>query len=228
MENKIGNLIKKIRIDNNMTQKDFADKFGVTYQAVSKWENGKNIPDISLLKEISREYNISIDEFLDNEVYKKESNNKVYIIIGVLLTIIVFLLIFNVFKKDDFEFKTLSSDCSNFTISGSVAYNKKKSSIHISEVLYCGVPNNTKYAKLIATLYEENDDFISKVSTNTLVNEKGALIQNYLEDLTLIVDHSDSNCNIYKGHSLYLEIEASTLNGELQTYKIPLKLEENC
>ena len=35
-----------------MTQKDFALKFGVTYQAVSKWENGKNIPDISLLKVI--------------------------------------------------------------------------------------------------------------------------------------------------------------------------------
>lgn len=51
-QEKIGSLIKKIRKENNLTQQDFAKKYGVTYQAVSKWENGKNIPDIALLKEI--------------------------------------------------------------------------------------------------------------------------------------------------------------------------------
>ena len=34
---KIGQLIKKIRKENHLTQKQFADKYGVTYQAVSKW-----------------------------------------------------------------------------------------------------------------------------------------------------------------------------------------------
>lgn len=227
MENKIGDLIKKIRLDNNMTQKDFALKFGVTYQAVSKWENGKNIPDISLLKEISNEYNISIDEFLDNNVVKKD-NKKLFFIIGGLLILIVVLLLLTLFKNDSFEFKTLSSDCSNFTISGSVAYNKNKSSIHISQVLYCGVPNNTKYTKVIATLYEEDKDSINKVSANTQVNEKGALIEDYLKNLTLVVDHNDKECNIYKGNSLYLEIEAYSSSNEIQTYKIPLKLEKNC
>ena len=51
-QEKISKFIKDIRIKNNLTQKDFADKFGVTYQAVSKWENGKNLPDINILKEI--------------------------------------------------------------------------------------------------------------------------------------------------------------------------------
>ena len=48
-QEKIGKFIKDLRIKNNLTQKEFADKYNVTYQAVSKWENGKNMPDLSLL-----------------------------------------------------------------------------------------------------------------------------------------------------------------------------------
>ena len=44
---KVGKLIKQIRKDNHLTQKDLALKYNITYQAVSKWENGKNIPVIS-------------------------------------------------------------------------------------------------------------------------------------------------------------------------------------
>ena len=64
-QERIGNLIKQIRKDNNLTQKDLADKLGVTFQAVSKWENGKNIPDIAVLKQISDMFNINIDDILN-------------------------------------------------------------------------------------------------------------------------------------------------------------------
>lgn len=39
-QKKFGKLIKEIRKTNNLTQKQFVDKYNVTYQAVSKWENG--------------------------------------------------------------------------------------------------------------------------------------------------------------------------------------------
>ena len=55
-QEKIGNIIKELRKKNNLTQQNLADQLGVTYQAVSKWENGKNIPDIAILKEISKLY----------------------------------------------------------------------------------------------------------------------------------------------------------------------------
>ena len=42
-QNKIGEFIKKLRTENHLTQKEFADKYGVTYQAVSKWENGVSL-----------------------------------------------------------------------------------------------------------------------------------------------------------------------------------------
>ena len=41
----IGNKIQKIRADHNMTQAEFADKFHVSRQTVSNWENNKNYPD---------------------------------------------------------------------------------------------------------------------------------------------------------------------------------------
>ena len=54
-QEKFGKIIKKIRKEHHLTQKDLADKYNVTYQAVSKWENGLNMPDISLIKEIAKD-----------------------------------------------------------------------------------------------------------------------------------------------------------------------------
>ena len=73
-QERIGQFIKKIRQDNKLTQKELADKLGVTYQAVSKWENGKNVPDIAILKEMSKMFNINIDEILDGEKKSKKKN----------------------------------------------------------------------------------------------------------------------------------------------------------
>ena len=69
---KIGNLIKDIRNKNNLTQKEFADKYNVTYQAVSKWENGKNLPDITLLHQICRDFNINFSELVGEVNNKKK------------------------------------------------------------------------------------------------------------------------------------------------------------
>ena len=55
-QEKLSNIIKEIRKKNNLTQKQLAEKLNVTYQAVSKWENGKNFPDIAILKKISEEF----------------------------------------------------------------------------------------------------------------------------------------------------------------------------
>ena len=64
-QDRFGKFIKEIRKKNNLTQKELADKYNVTYQAVSKWENGKNMPDISLIKKMSEDFQVSIDEMMD-------------------------------------------------------------------------------------------------------------------------------------------------------------------
>ena len=63
---KIGNKITEIRKANNMKQNELADKLFVTHQAVSKWENGKSIPSIEILYDLTKLFNVSIDYLLND------------------------------------------------------------------------------------------------------------------------------------------------------------------
>ena len=70
---KIGNYIKELRIKNNLTQKDLADKLNLSFQAVSKWENGETLPDTSILLDLANILNTSVDLILNGGVFL---NNK--------------------------------------------------------------------------------------------------------------------------------------------------------
>ena len=74
---KIGNFIKQLRIEHNMTQQQLADKIPVTREAVSKWERGRNKPDRTSLEIISKIFNVTTEELLlgrRNEIYNKKEN----------------------------------------------------------------------------------------------------------------------------------------------------------
>ena len=58
---KLGENIRALRLRKRLTQEQVAQKLGVTYQAVSKWENGTNTPDIALLPEIAAFFGVTID-----------------------------------------------------------------------------------------------------------------------------------------------------------------------
>lgn len=58
----IGNQIKNLRLRRGITQEEMAQQFGITAQAVSKWERGVATPDIALLPAISAYFGVTIDE----------------------------------------------------------------------------------------------------------------------------------------------------------------------
>ena len=91
-QEKIGKFILDLRKKNKMTQKEFADKLNVTAQAVSKWENGRGIPDIEILKKISTEFHINIDSILNGTEQKKKISKK-HIIITIIILILLGLTI---------------------------------------------------------------------------------------------------------------------------------------
>lgn len=64
---KIGTFIKTQRTELNMTQKDLAEKIGCTDKAISRWETGKGLPDMSFIIPLSKELNVSINEILTGE-----------------------------------------------------------------------------------------------------------------------------------------------------------------
>lgn len=77
MNEKVGLFIAELRKNKNLTQKELADKLNITDRAVSKWERGICMPDISLLTEISDILDISISELLNGKNDgKKKVNNK--------------------------------------------------------------------------------------------------------------------------------------------------------
>ena len=74
-QDKIGKFLASLRKGNNLTQEDIAEKLNVNVKSVSRWENGRNLPDPSIMKEICKIYNVSINELFNGEKVKK--SNKV-------------------------------------------------------------------------------------------------------------------------------------------------------
>ncbi len=73
---KIGKFIATLRKEQNMTQRELADLLGITDRAVSKWENGRGLPELSLLKPLCDALSISINELLNGERIEKELLNE--------------------------------------------------------------------------------------------------------------------------------------------------------
>ena len=223
-QEKIGQVIKEIRTKNNLSQQAFAEKFGVTYQAVSKWENGKNIPDIATLKEICKEYNLKLEDLLDAKISSKQKNNLLKWFLLVIILLIIVLIIVLIFKNNDFEFKTLSTSCNDFTVNGSIAYNDTKSSIYISHITYCGEMDSNKYKKIQCVLYESNDKVKTEIGRYNYEEESGITLEEFLKEVNFNVE----TCKLYSEDSLHLEIDATTVEDEDIFHKVPLKLVDNC
>ena len=71
-QEKIGKFIAECRKHKNMTQSELAEKLGVTDKSIGNWENGRNMPDLSLFKPLCSELDITINELLSGERIKKE------------------------------------------------------------------------------------------------------------------------------------------------------------
>ena len=120
-QEKIGKFIADCRKEKNLTQQELADKLGVTDKAISKWENGRCLMDISLLKPLSEILEVSIVELINGEkievdnVYIKSDEvventlnyaedkikkNKIKIILRVVTSIVfIVALIFLIYKS---------------------------------------------------------------------------------------------------------------------------------
>ena len=75
---KIGKFIAEQRKNKNLTQEQFAEKLGINNRTISRWENGKNMPDISLYKSICNILDISVEELINGEKSKKENIKQCY------------------------------------------------------------------------------------------------------------------------------------------------------
>jgi len=113
---KIGKFIAECRKKNNLTQMQLAEKLNITDRAISKWENGKGMPDSSIMLDLCNELKINVNELLSGEVIKMDSYNEnleqnlidmvkqkeesdkrlltMEIVVGLLISIVFFVLVF--------------------------------------------------------------------------------------------------------------------------------------
>ena len=113
---KIGKFIAECRRKTNLTQMQLAEKLNITDRAISKWENGKSLPDSSIMLELCDVLGISVNDLLSGEVVTMENYNKeieknlldmirqkeqadkrlaaAEVFIGITATIVLFALVF--------------------------------------------------------------------------------------------------------------------------------------
>ena len=79
-QEKIGKFIAECRKDKKLTQEQLGEKLGVTSKSISRWENGRTMPDISLFEPLCNELGISINElFKAKKINEKKISNKLSI-----------------------------------------------------------------------------------------------------------------------------------------------------
>lgn len=69
---KIGLFIKQMRKEKGLTQEELAEKLGTTSKSISRWENGQNMPDYSLIKSLAEILGVSVNDIINGEQIKKE------------------------------------------------------------------------------------------------------------------------------------------------------------
>ena len=75
-QEKIGKFIAECRKKKGMTQEELSEKIGVSRKSVSRWENGKNMPDLSLFKPLCEVLDITINELMSGEKVPNKNYNE--------------------------------------------------------------------------------------------------------------------------------------------------------
>lgn len=75
-QRKIGNFLKELRKEKSLTQEELAQVFNVSRRTITRWETGYNMPDLSLLIEISDFFDVDLRELFNGERNEKRMNKE--------------------------------------------------------------------------------------------------------------------------------------------------------
>ena len=73
-QKRIGSFLRELRTEKGLTQEQLAEKLNVSGRTVSRWENGNNMPDLSIIVELADFYDIDIRELLNGERKSEKMN----------------------------------------------------------------------------------------------------------------------------------------------------------
>lgn len=156
-QHKIGKLIEKYRKQKKLTQKELANLLGVSNTAVSKWETGNNLPDISMLEPLSEVLDVDILDLLKSQTSTHEDTSKKFIkhkkhkLYKTLIIILVFIsticitntITYNkvsnritTYKKKETEVYSISTpENSDIYLKGYIIFNDKNNLIMLEQLI---------------------------------------------------------------------------------------------
>ena len=76
-QKKIGQFLKSLRIEKKLTQEQVAEQMGVSNRSISRWETGRNLPDLSLLLELASYYGVTLQELFDGKRLPHQAEQEV-------------------------------------------------------------------------------------------------------------------------------------------------------
>ena len=205
MDNKkIGKLIADLRKKQGLTQQELGDKVGVGFRAVSKWERGITLPDITIINEVSRILGISSDELLAGELKEKEEeiheienhkkisiSSKAKVIILVITSIILIISSIFIYQNNRTYIYNIRSVSDEYFIEGQVTFRGQNMSIIVNEINFY----DEEFSKNIIKNYEyeltTGKDFIFGFGYNFSANniDKEISIKDFLK--TFKINYSE-------------------------------------
>lgn len=184
-QNKVGELIEHYRKEKGMTQQELADLLGVSNTAISKWENGNNLPDISMLEPLSNVLDIDMLELItaQNTTHeesskkhvkqKKEKLHKRIMKIAILIAIICITNTItyyigesklNTYREESIEVYKLTTNSKDIIFEGYIVFDNKTNLIFIDKILLQNPSsiNPSKVETIKLTIESEDNVLISK------------------------------------------------------------------
>lgn len=230
---KIGKFILQLRQEKNLSQSDLANLIPVTRQAVSRWEKGQSNPDSSTLLIISKIFDVSINELLNGERFKKEEPKKLekialdmidknnsqskkfkrvllFMVLIILLLSFSFLAYYFINSYNSITVYKIEGENKNFTIQNGIFIStKQKTYFRLGKLIY----NNNIEVKNVRLYYKNGN----KEETIFEDSDADILITDYY-GYNEFFPYEDINSIVKK---LYLEINYN--NNKVEILKLKVK-----
>ena len=180
---KIGKLIAKLRKEKGLTQQELGEKVNVGSRAVSKWERGLTLPDITIINELSKILGITSDELLKGELdnskekstSKKPFNYKPLLILLPIIIIIVIIIFIN--NKDKNEVYLLRSlEPIKYQVEGNITINNNDITVSINKVEFQNYNFNQTIIKNCEYYLLSNNEIIYRYNYNQLTDSLNSKI----------------------------------------------------
>lgn len=250
-QNKIGKFIERARKARHLTQQQLADILGVSNTAISKWENGNNLPDISMLEPLSIALKIDMLDLLtaqnsthtqvSKKCVKQRRNRITRVIITIIIAIILllttnFLTYYNCNKttqkilSEQIQVYKISSNNIDYVVEGYIIFNNKENLVYIEKIAFQGLENpNIDYSKIKEVNYylELNGYKIFKQTSN--IEEKVNSLPKVLKQFKGN-SYTDGNNSVLKSDNkekAKLIIQMTDKKGDKSEISVPVILDKS-